>query len=59
MPGRLECGCRRRSARRRGHRPACPWYDQEKSNGHVRKVALRRKYETADPFPRHARGVIL
>ena len=48
---RLDCGCRRRSVRKHGHRPACALYDQERDNGHRKLLRLRRKHEEAgDPL---------
>lgn len=55
----LPCGCSRRIARRRGHRPLCPFYDQQRWNGQRRKAAFRSKLDRLDDTVDHVPGVIL
>ncbi len=60
MPAaRLDCGCRRRSVRKHGHRPACVLWDSDRHSGQEKVRAFRRKWEARTTTTRNARGVIL
>lgn len=56
---RMQCGCRRRSVRKNGHRPACQFYDQDRANGHRARRRFARKWEDAGATFDHAPGVTL
>lgn len=60
MPSaRLDCGCRRRSARRKGHRPGCLYWDIDRYNERRAKAQIRRKLEHTDTYRSNLPGVIL